>query len=108
MPGLSPELLNDRRIVRNALFAAARTCGLHIVQGTTHRFNPHGVTGSVLLRESHVSIHTWPELGFAVVDVLSCATIDRKLLVESFQRYLAPATVAIRTAGRLRNVSKHS
>jgi S-adenosylmethionine decarboxylase len=38
----------------------------------SHRFQPHGVTGLALLAESHISIHTWPESGYAAVDVFTC------------------------------------
>jgi S-adenosylmethionine decarboxylase len=58
--------------LRPLCLAAARAAGLHIVGDAFHQFEPQGVTGTVLLAESHLAIHTWPETGFATVDVYVC------------------------------------
>ena len=39
----------------------------------THKFNPHGVTAIVLIAESHLSVHTWPEHGYAALDIFTCS-----------------------------------
>jgi S-adenosylmethionine decarboxylase proenzyme len=51
---------------------AARACGATIVQSTFHRFEPWGVSGVVVISESHLAIHTWPEYGYASVDLYTC------------------------------------
>jgi len=51
---------------------AVRSAGLTVVGDSFHQFEPQGVTGTVLLAESHLAIHTWPEYGFATVDVYVC------------------------------------
>lgn len=43
-----------------------------IVQSVFHHFNPYGVSGVVVIQESHLSIHTWPEFGYAAVDIFTC------------------------------------
>ena len=48
---------------------AAHSAPLKVV---SHRFSPHGITGVVLLSESHISIHTWPEIGYTAVDIFTC------------------------------------
>ena len=53
-----------------------------------HRFEPQGVTVLALLAESHVSVHTWPELGGAYVDALTCGTADARAIVRSIVRVL--------------------
>ena len=51
---------------------AALECGATVVQKCFHQFNPHGVSGVVIISESHLAIHTWPELGYAAVDLFTC------------------------------------
>ena len=64
--------INDEAFVRTSLTAAAKTAGATLLNLITHRFDPQGVTGLALLAESHISIHTWPEQGYAAVDVFTC------------------------------------
>ena len=64
-------LLNDVSYLRALLLEAANACG-GTVLGAFSTFNPYGVSGVVLIAESHLSIHTWPEFGFAAVDIFTC------------------------------------
>ena len=66
------EILNDVDFVRNAMLEAARKTGATIVTETFHHFSPHGVSGAVIIAESHLAIHTWPEFGYAAVDLFTC------------------------------------
>jgi len=66
------EILNDVEFVRNAMLDAARKSGATIVTETFHHFSPHGVSGAVIIAESHLAIHTWPEYGYAAVDLFTC------------------------------------
>jgi S-adenosylmethionine decarboxylase len=71
--------LNSRKHVESALMEAARRSKAHIVQSVFHQFNPHGVSGVVVISESHFSVHTWPEYGYAAIDLFSCGeSIDYK------------------------------
>jgi S-adenosylmethionine decarboxylase len=67
-----PKKLDDLPFIRQALISAAEEVGAHILGDTFHRFTPQGVTGIVAIAESHISIHTWPEYGYAAVDVFTC------------------------------------
>ena len=58
--------------LRELCLDAVRASGLTVVGDAFHQFTPQGVTGTVLLAESHLAIHTWPEHGFATVDVYVC------------------------------------
>jgi len=70
-------LLNSTTHIRAELLAAARAAGATPMQDIVHAFSPHGVTGVVVIAESHFSVHTWPEHGFAAVDLFTCGeTID--------------------------------
>jgi len=64
--------LNDEPFLRATITAAAQRAGATLLHLITHRFDPQGVTGLALLAESHISIHTWPECGYAAVDVFTC------------------------------------
>jgi S-adenosylmethionine decarboxylase len=64
--------LDDEAFLRDAITTAAKRAGATLLNLITHRFEPQGVTGLALLAESHISIHTWPETGYAAVDVFTC------------------------------------
>jgi S-adenosylmethionine decarboxylase len=64
--------LNDKEMLRHALKQAAVEAGATIVADVFHEFNPHGISGVVVIAESHLAIHTWPEFGFAAVDLFTC------------------------------------
>jgi len=65
-------LLDDEAHIRNVLANAAHLSESTLLNVSSHKFNPHGVTAIALLAESHISIHTWPENGMAVCDVFTC------------------------------------
>ena len=65
-------ILNNVRLIEEQMKNAALECGATIVESCFHMFNPHGVSGVVIIAESHLAIHTWPELGYAAVDLFTC------------------------------------
>jgi S-adenosylmethionine decarboxylase len=67
-----PSKLDDEIFLRHTITTAAQRAGATLLNLITHRFEPQGVTGLALLAESHISIHTWPENGYAAVDVFTC------------------------------------
>lgn len=67
-----PFKLNDIKQIEESLKQAAVSANATLLKIKTHAFEPQGVTGFALLAESHISIHTWPELGFASVDAFTC------------------------------------
>ena len=68
------EVLNDLGFLREAMTSAAIDCGAVVLGDSFHRFSPQGVSGVVVIAESHLSIHTWPEYGYAAVDIFTCGT----------------------------------
>jgi S-adenosylmethionine decarboxylase len=68
------EVLNDLELLRYAMLTAAVESGAVVLGDSFHRFSPQGVSGVVVIAESHLSIHTWPEYGYAAVDVFTCGT----------------------------------
>ncbi len=70
--GCHPETLKKVDVVREILTSAAKACKATIVDVAFHEFTPHGVSGVVVIAESHISIHTWPEYRYAAVDIFTC------------------------------------
>ncbi len=66
------EVLNDIDFLRSVLLAAANEAGATVLGESFHQFNPHGVSGVVIIAESHLFIHTWPEYGYAAADIFTC------------------------------------
>src|SRR6056300_613177 len=72
LKGCSENLLDDESHIRNVLVHAAQVCKSTLLNVSSHKFDPQGVTAIALLAESHISIHTWPENGMAVCGVFTC------------------------------------
>ena len=66
------KVLNDVHKVETIMVDAARHAHARIVDVVFHTFNPHGVSGVVVIAESHLAIHTWPEFDFASIDIYTC------------------------------------
>ena len=73
--GAEPHALNDLSTVESILLDAARETGLTVVSSTHHRFKPQGLSAVVILSESHIAAHTWPESGTGYVTLTSCRTL---------------------------------
>lgn len=108
--GVAPALLRDAAALETALRDAADALGATILHAHLHRFDSvrtgssageqGGVTGVLLLAESHLSIHTWPEHGFAAIDAFMCGTGTTHAARAVFERALAPERVDVRVARR--------
>ena len=66
------EVLNNLEFLKDMLPAAASEAGATVLGESFHQFNPQGVSGVVIIAESHLFIHTWPECGYAAVDIFTC------------------------------------
>ncbi|KPU62475.1 S-adenosylmethionine decarboxylase proenzyme [Thermococcus sp. EP1] len=67
-----PQILDDMEKVEEVLTKAAEVANATIIDKRFHKFSPQGVSGVVVVSESHIAIHTWPEHGYAAVDVYTC------------------------------------
>jgi S-adenosylmethionine decarboxylase proenzyme len=74
--GCPAPALDDEAAIRTAMHAAAKAAGATVIQAVFHRYAPQGVTGVLVLAESHISVHTWPESGYAAVDFFTCGHCD--------------------------------
>jgi S-adenosylmethionine decarboxylase len=84
------KLLNDLKKVEAIMVEAAKIAKATIVDVHFHKFSPFGISGVVVIAESHLSIHTWPEYGYAAVDIFTCGDVLKpevavEFLVDKFQ-----------------------
>jgi spermidine synthase len=90
--GGSTAVLNDVLLIETIMLKAAQESGATILTSQFHRFPPLGVSGFIVLQESHFAIHTWPEYGYAALDLFTCGFsvnpwIAYKILKEAFQAH---------------------
>ncbi len=77
------DIINNVEQVENILLTATRAAKASIISHNFHKFSPHGISGTVVIAESHVAIHTWPEYNYAAVDIFTCGeTIDPWVIQE--------------------------
>lgn len=94
--GCDPKALDDIRGIEAAMERGATESGLTICGRVFHRFSPQGVTGVLVIAESHISIHTWPELGYAALDVFTCgARTDPMRVFERIAELLRPSSNSV-------------
>ncbi|NLE65607.1 MAG: adenosylmethionine decarboxylase [Elusimicrobia bacterium] len=86
--------------VREALLRAAEESRATILETFFHQFEPKGVSGMLFIAESHFSIHTWPEDGYAAFDVLTCGRMEPEKAVESLRKSLGARDVRCRVVSR--------
>ncbi len=72
--GCNSDILNDVATIEKSMINAATEAGATVIQSTFHHFSPYGVSGVVVIQESHLAIHTWPEYQYAAVDLFTCGT----------------------------------
>ncbi|MGM0689232.1 MAG: adenosylmethionine decarboxylase [Bacillota bacterium] len=70
--GCPEVILGDLEQIKQSMKAAALEAGAEVRETVFHQFSPQGVSGVVVISESHLAIHTWPEFGYAAVDVFTC------------------------------------
>lgn len=88
--GVRSELLNDPNFLKKVLISAAVKAGATVIGDIFHKFSPYGVTGVVAVKESHISIHTWPEFGYAALDIFTCRNIDPTVALDEILKELKP------------------
>jgi S-adenosylmethionine decarboxylase len=84
------KVLNDLKKVQEILVSAAREAKATIIETSFHKFSPFGISGVVVIAESHISIHSWPEYGYAAIDIFTCGDVLKpevaaNYMIEKFQ-----------------------
>jgi S-adenosylmethionine decarboxylase len=91
-----PDAINSLDIVKTSMVEAAKRAQATIVDVIFHEFNPFGISGVVVIAESHLAIHTWPEYRYAAVDVFSCGeTLQPEVAVEHLVEQLGAARTSV-------------
>ncbi|MFC4808983.1 MULTISPECIES: adenosylmethionine decarboxylase [unclassified Paenibacillus] len=89
--GVDFDLLNNSEFLQAQMVEAAEACGATVLSVQAKQFEPQGATVLVLLSESHLSIHTYPERGFAALDCYTCGeTVDPQLAIDYMMSVLKP------------------
>src|SRR5256712_7191979 len=91
----TPDAIDSLEAVKGGVVEAARRAQATIVDVVFHEFNPFGISGVVVIAESHLSIHTWPEYRYAAVDIFSCGDVLKPEVAAS---YLVEQFAAERTS----------
>jgi S-adenosylmethionine decarboxylase len=89
------ENLNDVPIIEAALRRGSEMAGATLLDIHVHKFSPTGVTGIAVLEESHISIHTWPELGLAAIDIFMCGNCQPYAAMNPLKEALEPDKVML-------------
>ena len=101
LSGVAATHLRDCAALESLLRQAAIEAGAQILHGHFHSFGTgQGVTGVVLLAESHISIHTWPECSFAAVDIFMCGAAQPQLALDVIQNALQAAHCQLQSVRR--------
>jgi S-adenosylmethionine decarboxylase len=99
--GVEASALRDSAALESLLCRVARDAGAHVLSSHFHRFGESGgITGVVLLAESHISIHTWPEFGLAAADIFMCGATDAERALAILTEDLSPTHRHIERAAR--------
>ncbi len=99
--GCDHSTLDNEALIEEYLKEAARKSGATIVRSVMHRYNPQGISGVVVIAESHLSIHTWPEYGYAAVDFFTCGeSVNPYKAHEYMQKMLGARMADVRDLNR--------
>ncbi len=92
--GCNPQRIEKKEALRDVIVEASRLANATVVTDVFHNFSPFGVSGVVVIAESHVAIHTWPEYGVASVDIFSCSDkMNPQVIEDQIARYLQAESV---------------
>ena len=103
--GCQAVLLNDVDGARSLVARAAEAVGATVLAVSAHRYAPQGVTATAIIAESHLSVHTWPEHGYAAVDIFTCGDLDPRQGFEVFRRGLQARSARVQVI--LRGTDAH-
>jgi S-adenosylmethionine decarboxylase len=99
--GCDASLLRHADELKPLMLQAIRAGGGTVVTELFHNFAPHGVSGVVVITESHVAIHTWPEHAYAAVDIFSCGeSLQHEVIARELCRSLGATDYEVRTVER--------
>ncbi len=94
LKGVDPEKISDVETMQNVMESAVKYGKLTKIRSYYHQFTPSGVSGIILLAESHLSFHTWPEYGLVALDIFTCGpTENAESALEYILGKLTPSSI---------------
>ena len=93
---IAGEGLDEEARIERAFRDCVSACGATLLHIHTHKFSPQGVSGVAVLAESHISVHTWPEIGYGAFDVFMCGDAEPWHAVEVLRRAFAAGDIRVR------------
>ena len=92
--------LDDEARIQQAFRDCVTECGATLLHIHTHKFSPQGVSGVAVLAESHISVHTWPEIGYGAFDVFMCGDAEPWRAIAVLKRAFGTETVHVKALRR--------
>ncbi|AAS72261.1 adenosylmethionine decarboxylase [Leptospira interrogans] len=90
------ETINNHELVEDIMLKSVDLSGATTIKSVFHRFSPYGVSGVVVVSESHFAIHTWPEYGYCAVDVFTCGDlIDNQAALDYLKEKFGSKNVSV-------------
>lgn len=103
--GCGAAALDDAPQLEAWMHEAATAIGATVVASAFHRYEPQGVSGTLLIAESHLSVHTWPEYGYVAVDIFTCGGLDPRKGFAWLERVLGASDARMREI--VRGIPEH-
>ena len=101
--------INDVAYIEKIMLESATLAGATVISSSFHRFSPHGVSGVVVIQESHMAIHTWPEYRFASADIFTCGdSVDPWKAYENLKKSLGAENGTSFKISRGNNLVSHT
>lgn len=93
--------IEEKEKLKNILKGAAKAANCTLLEFVVHKFSPRGITGVILLAESHIAIHTWPEKNYLAVDIFTCGDRAKPYIALDFlKKTLKPKKFEVREIKR--------
>ena len=90
------KVIKDKKELEKLLYGAAKAADSNPLQLSIYKFKPQGITGVILLAESHIAVHTWPEIGYIAIDIFTCGKVAQpKKALKFFEDYLKPERIDV-------------
>jgi S-adenosylmethionine decarboxylase len=94
--GCNSAIINNQELIEDIMLEAVELSGATIVKPVFHKFSPHGVSGMVVVSESHFAIHTWPEYGYCALDIFTCGDlINNQIALDHLKSKLQAANISV-------------
>lgn len=103
----NPVQIDDPQKIEAIMLEAAKKAGAEVIGSMFHEFEPQGVSGVVVISESHLTIHTWPELSYAAMDIFTCGeTVDPWVALELMAKHFETEEIQTMEISRGMQVKK--